>query len=96
MGDRTVSNFVVNEIATVLWDTMQPMYLPQSTAEMWKSVALKFEQQWQFPHCIGVLEGKHVLIKKPPKSGKSFFNYKQTFSLVLMALVDTNYKFISV
>jgi len=36
------------------------------------------------------------VIKKPPKSGTSFFNYKQTRSLVLMALVDANYKFISV
>jgi len=75
---------------------MQPLYLPQPTIEMWKLVALEFEQQWQFPHCIGALDGKHVVIKKPPKSGTSFFNYKQTFSLVLMALVDANYKFISV
>ncbi|KAF0749182.1 protein ANTAGONIST OF LIKE HETEROCHROMATIN PROTEIN 1-like [Aphis craccivora] len=95
MGDRTVSK-IVNEVALAVWDTMRPLYLPQPTIEMWKSVALEFEQQWQFPHCIGALDGKHVVIKKPPKSGTSFFNYKQTFSLVLMALVDANYKFISV
>jgi len=63
---------------------------------MWKSVALEYEQQRQFPHRIGALDGKHIVIKKPPKSGRSFFNYKQTCSLVLMALVDANYKFISV
>jgi len=90
MGDRTVSK-IVNEVALAVWDTM-----PQPTIEMWKSVALAFEQQWQFPHCIGALDGKYVVIKKPPKSGTSFFNYKQTFSLVLMALFDANYKFISV
>lgn len=95
MGDQTVSN-IVNEVVAAVWDTMQPMYLPHPTVDMWKSVALKFDQQSQFPHCIGALDGKHVLIKKQPKSGTLFFNYKQTFSLVLLALVDANYKFISV
>ena len=33
------------------------------------------------------------MIKKPEKSGSSFFNYEQTFSVVLMATVDTGYKF---
>lgn len=45
MGDRTVSK-IVNEVALAVWDTMQPLYLPQPTTEMWKSVALEFEQQW--------------------------------------------------
>ena len=36
------------------------------------------------------------MIKKPIKSGSSFFNYKQTFSLVLMATVDVDYKFITI
>lgn len=95
MDDRTVSK-IVNEVALAVWDTMVPLYLPQPTTEMWKSVALEFEQQWKCPHCIGALDGKHVMIKKPSKSDTSFFNYKQTFFLVLMALVDANYKFISV
>jgi len=75
---------------------MQTLYLPQPTMEMWKLIAKDFEQIWQFPHYVGALDGKHILIKKPPNSGSSFYNYKHTFSVFLMALVDVHYKFISV
>jgi len=53
---------------------MQPLYLPQPTTEMWETTARRFEKRWQFPHCIGALDGKHIMIKKPAKSGSSFFN----------------------
>ncbi|XP_045480255.1 protein ANTAGONIST OF LIKE HETEROCHROMATIN PROTEIN 1-like [Harmonia axyridis] len=95
MGDRTVSN-IVREVSEAIWKLMQPIYLPQPTEEQWKSVANSFERKWQFPHCIGAIDGKHVVIKKPGKSGSSYINYKHTFSIVLMAVVDPDYKFITI
>ncbi|XP_050312544.1 uncharacterized protein LOC126747785 [Anthonomus grandis grandis] len=93
MSDRTVSN-IVNEVAGAIWKRMQPLCMPQGTAEHWTSIAHGFEERWQFPHCIGAIDGKHALIKKPSLSGSSFFNYKKIFSIVLMAIVD--YKFITI
>ena len=45
------------------------------------------------PHCIGAQGRKHVRIWCPPKEGSYFFNYKKFHSVVLMALVDHDYKF---
>lgn len=69
--------------------------LPQ-TAEEWEQVAKDFEIQWNAPHVIGAIDGKHVEIKNPPGSGSYYFNYKKTFSIVLLAVVNANYEFIMV
>ena len=64
--------------------------------ELWRKVAAGFKQQRNFPNCVGALDGKHVVIQKPAGSGSLFLNYKGTFSIVLLALVDHNYNFIAV
>lgn len=66
------------------------------TSDEWKYIANEFEKRWNFPHCIGALDGKHVNIKKPPHTGSFYFNYKNKFSIVLMALVNANYEFLMV
>lgn len=64
-----------------------------SSAEGWKEVANGFMSKWNFPNCLGALDGKHIAIKAPEHSGSMFFNYKGFFSIVLLALVDADYKF---
>jgi hypothetical protein len=45
---------------------------------------------------IGAIDGKHVTITKPNDSGSQFFNYNKFFSMVLMAVADVDYRFVSI
>lgn len=64
--------------------------------EGWVKIARGFETRWNLPHCIGAIDGKHVAIRRPNHSGSVYRNYKKFFSVVMMAVVDSDYKFMTV
>lgn len=61
--------------------------------QQWKAIAHDFDWQWDLPHFIGALDGKHVVIQRPENTVGEFHNYKGTESIVLLAIVDSNYCF---
>ena len=86
---------IIPEVMLAIYEVYKDEYIKcPTTADGWKDVAKGFYEKWQFPHTIGCLDGKHVRITKPPKSGSLSYNYKGFYSFVLMALVDSGYKFI--
>jgi len=62
----------------------------------WIRTADQFYEKTHFPNCIGAVDGKHIMIRKTNENGSQFFNYKNFFSTVLMAVADADYCFISV
>lgn len=64
--------------------------------EIWKQSAENFKNVWGFPNCIGSIDGKHVTIKCPANTGSNYWCYLHKFSMVLMAIVGPDYKFICV
>jgi hypothetical protein len=59
-------------------------------------VAKQYQALWNFPHSMGAIDGKHVVLQCPRNSACQYFNYKNAFSIVLFALVDAYYNFMFV
>ena len=66
---------------------------PTATKEC-TAIAEQFEKRWQLFHCCGALDGKHVVVSCPWNTGSLYKNYKGFFCIVLLALVDADYKFL--
>ncbi|XP_018364060.1 PREDICTED: uncharacterized protein LOC108761821 [Trachymyrmex cornetzi] len=92
VGKSTVCK-VVPEVCRTIWHVLQPIVLPTLNANGWTKISNEYMLRWQFPNCIGALDGRHMEIKKPPCSGSQYYNYKSFFSIVLLALCDANHKF---
>ncbi|XP_056464855.1 uncharacterized protein LOC130404233 [Gadus chalcogrammus] len=89
VGPSTVAS-IVSDGVTAIWDCLVEEFMAVPTTEDWRVIAQQFEEQWNFPLCCGAIDGKHVALKAPANSGSQFFNYKGTFSIVLLAVVDAD------
>ena len=67
--------------------------VPSSHHE-WKIISQDFSERWNYPHAIGALDGKHVIMQAPHQSGSTYFNYKKMHSIVLLAICNAKYEFI--
>jgi hypothetical protein len=68
--------------------------MPVPDEVKWNEIATEFWERWQFLNCISAMDGKHVTIQAPKLSGSLYYNYKKTYSIVILALVDPCYNFI--
>ena len=84
---------IVNETCDVLWNTLGHIYLAVPNKTGWKQISRDFNTVWNLPNCVGAIDGKHISITCPSNSGSLFYNYKGTYSIVLMGICDANYTF---
>ncbi|XP_039454538.1 protein ANTAGONIST OF LIKE HETEROCHROMATIN PROTEIN 1-like, partial [Oreochromis aureus] len=92
VGVSTVSQ-IIPQVATAIWDCLVDDFMAVPSPGDWRSIAEAFQERWNFPLCCGALDGKHIQTKAPPNSRSMFHNYKGTFSIVLLAVVDAGYRF---
>lgn len=62
-----------------------------STAEEWLEIEEGFSKN--FPHAVGAVDGKHIALQGPAFSSSVRCN-KETVNIVLLALIDSNCRFI--
>lgn len=79
-GRRTVGSTVLE-----LKKKIKKKIVSLDSPEEWIEIEKGFAHT--FPHAIGSIDGKHI--ECAIASGSEYINYKKTFSIVLLALVDS-------
>ena len=88
---------IIPEVCSAIYRALKDTYLKTPrTSEEWQHVASKFNCYWNFPMCIGAMDGKRFLVTKPPNTGSEYYDYKSNHSIIMLALVDADYKFLYV
>ena len=97
---KSTACMIVNESCRVIintyWDESVKKHFPTSEDEI-QHVMGKFGEEWQFPCAFAAVDGSHLPVKCPnggAQAMKQYFNFKGFYSIVLMALVDAEYRFI--
>lgn len=86
---------LVPEVCQIIYTSLKEQYLqfPHNSDE-WISIINNFNAEYNWPNCLGALDGKHFKVKSPSHSGSMFYNYKKFYSVVLMAVCDASLKFV--
>lgn len=94
---KTTVTFIIRETLMAIWTVLSGKYLrPPKNQQEWLVISKEFEEKWNFPHCIGAIDGKHIAMQCPKHTGSLYHNYKGWFSIVLMAVCDASYNFLLV
>lgn len=86
---------IVPEVCNAIWDCLAAKYVKcPTTAEEWRKKAKRFDELWNYPRGLGAIDGKHVVVQAFSNTGSTFRNYKNSFSIVLLAVADADYEII--
>ena len=94
LGKSTVSN-KISETCEAIYQCLKRGYLNSpETPEQWQKIADQFKENWNMPNVTGAIDSKHIRIECLILSGTQYYNYKGFYSIVLLAICNTNYCFI--
>ena len=95
VASNTISLFIPEVLDAIVTEYGDLVAMPYSL-DGWHAVARGFSSRWNFHHCVGAVDGKHIRIVKHNNTGSQYHNYKGFFSVVLFAIVGPDYPFMYV
>ena len=79
-----------------LWTDAVDRHFPNSVDDFHNKLQ-EMECEWQFRYAFATIDGLHCPIKCPAggaESMKQYYDFKNFYSVVFLALVDAHYRFI--
>ena len=65
---------ILREVPKAIWESLNETAVKcPSTEDEWKKIADDFWRIWNFPLCLGAIDGKHCNIECPDNVGSQYF-----------------------
>lgn len=96
VANNSISRIVYETAEAIINEYADEVMKCPTTPDEWMSIGDRFSSRWNFLHTLGAIDGKHIAIRCPPNAGSLYYNYKGFHSIILLALVDADYKFLYV
>lgn len=87
---------IIRETCEAIWQCLQSEFVTPTSEHEWELVSRQFYQLWNFPNCLGAIDGKHVVIQGSANSGSAFLTTNTVTPSFSWLYVDATYKFIYV
>ena len=69
MGHSTVCG-IIKETCAAIWEALRVDYVKfPRNEDAWRTIAAEFERKWNFPNCVGAIDGKHVALQAASNAG---------------------------
>ena len=94
ISHQTICAIIAETTTLISEEMMQGQVTMPSDLQGWKNISKGFLDKWHYPQCLGAIDGKRVLLQKPDNAGSLYFDYKGHNSIILLAVVDADCKFI--
>ena len=64
---RPEISYIVTNVCEAIPKKLGPSYFKVPSSEQERlQIAKQFEEKWNFPNCLGVIDGKHFTLQPPP------------------------------
>ena len=91
---NTISLFLLDVYEAIIAEYGEEVVTVPTTEDGWLELSKKFGSRWNLHNTIGAIDGQHIAIKAPKNCGSVYHNYNGFFSIILLAVLDADYKFI--
>jgi hypothetical protein len=60
---KSTARLAFYETCAAIWEALREEFVKVPTEDQWRTIADEFNEFWQFPRCLGALDGKHITIQ---------------------------------
>lgn len=62
ISDQAVSK-IIFETTAAIWYALKKEVFEPISEDFWRKKSAEFENMWQFPMCVGAMDGKHCFVQ---------------------------------